>query len=573
MNLENSTSLLPHTTTKVSGRDSPLQPPLSPSLSPAPNAAPTAARIANKKIHAPSSKPKAAAASHPQHRQQLPTSIPRTTTSTLHFARASKTQPSDNVVRLATELVNQRNIGQYGLTAATVLRDQSSGAASSSNILQPENTSSPVSSGPPTSRPAHAWKPPEIGTSFVRPRLVPPDRKRSVGTSNIDSVFRIPAKRPRRLPPGWIDLGHIVPPQTLAQARPLANGVSPLFFSRSTRPSYMPTPSPNFSAAEPAGAMLTRLREEPDIVRTVKLPRGHASSSNLTKGQVTNTPGSVTSDTLSSLSGESRYLPPELRDLQGLSVVDLLEADERPTFIIDLAKSANSGPGPLKLSFVNAALRASQGIHELILQSTEDNIEFSRFKAWAVSFVRKQKSMDVNLPSLSYGGITWTCSTLSNRFRFVSGSASAVSMTPTSPEPPTRATSVLEERSRSLKPAHETHTPGRERALSDVDYFGDTQSDPPASTRRAQSEPRDLADLRPATPVVEFREPDTEHAETEFIQTHDWTRISDTSGKSPLSFFHIPFPQGGCKWLLPHIELACSSRHFLVFLQQSEVFI
>lgn len=464
-----------------------------------------------------------------------PTAIPRT----IHFARGgSSTQPSDNVVRLATELVQQRDqLGHYGLTAATVVRDQSAvGVFTQNPAVPPRN---PPSSAPPFSRPAHAWRPPESG-GYARPsrpsRPSRPHRKRSVDASNIDSNFAVPVKKPRRQPPGWIDLGHIVPPQTLAEALPLVNGISPLFFSSSSTSPSMPKRTPtNFGATEPAGAMLNRLREEQGVVRTVKLPKGHASSASPAKGYITSTPGSVGSDNASSKSGESRQLQPELRDLQGLSVIDLIEADERPTFIIDLSKPSNFGPGPLELLFVNAAVRASQHINELITQSTEGSSEFSRFKAWAVSFVKNHTPMDVCMPSLSYGGMIWTCSTLANRFRFISGSASAVSITPTSPVPPARASSILEQRAR-LTPTHESGTPGRERALSDLDYFGDAHLEPPPlnSSRRAQSEPRDLSDLRPVTPVVQ--ETDLDLMEGEPVQTFDWTRISDISGMLPSPF-------------------------------------
>lgn len=249
------------------------------------------------------------------------------------------------------------------------------------------------------------------------------------------------------------------------------------------------------------------------------------------------TPGSAASDSYSSRSGEMRHLPPELRELQGLSVIDLLEADERPTFIIDLASPANFGPGPLKIVFSNASLRASQGVHELLSQSTEYSSDFSRFKAWVVSFVKDKKSMETCLSSFTYGGISWTCSTLANRFRFISGNASAVSITPTSPAPPARASSILEQRSRGPTPSRDSLSPNtRDRALSDVDYFGDAHPEQNlAASRRAFSEPRDLSDIRPDTPVIPTSEDEAYGPEeiSGLVQTFDWTSIEDVSGKIP----------------------------------------
>lgn len=462
-----------------------------------------------------------------------------------HCPCGTNTQPSDDAVRLATQLVKQRGfqIGHYGLTAATAARDPSVvGAASSS----PVNTLSPVFlAAPSIYRPAHAWKPPEGQGLHLNPNLnlnlastsskSHPEKKRSLDPATQDS-FRPPAKKPRRLPPGRIDLGHIVPPKTLDDLS-MPDGVSPLFFSSSaTRPSMTGRP-PSFSNAGPSVAMLNRLRDESNVVRTVRLPKGHMSSASPARANSLSTPGSAGSDSLSSrASSDYRQVPAELRELQGLSVIDLLEADDRPTFVIDLSNAANFGPGPLKVLFMNASLRASQGVHELIKQSSDHSSESSRFKAWAVSFVRDSRPTDISLPSLSYGGITWTCATLANRFRFVSGSASAVSITPTSPAPPARASAILEQRSRRPTPTREP-TPGRERALSDLDYFGDAEPDSALlGGRRAHSEPRDYRDVRPDTPVNEVAGViDVDELHSDLPQTFDWTRIQDVSGMYSLS--------------------------------------
>lgn len=236
----------------------------------------------------------------------------------------------------------------------------------------------------------------------------------------------------------------------------------------------------------------------------------------------------------------SRLMSPEVQDLQGVGVIELLDHDERPTFIIDLMDSSNFGPGPLKVVWRNASLRAATGVNELISKTPEDSIDFSRFKAWAVSFVKDKRSMDVCLPSLSYGGISWTCSTVRNRFRFVSGNSAAVSITPTSPAPIARASSILEQRSQGQTPARDSQTPGRERALSDLDYFGDAEPDQGlVASRRAHSEPRDLRDMRPETPVVLTDDVYGLHDPLAALElaSFDWTRIVDTSGMTP----HLQF--------------------------------
>lgn len=449
--------------------------------------------------------------------------------------------PSEEAIRLAAQLVTGRgfDISRYGLTAAATVRDQSSVDVLASSVNGHPSASFSLAD-PPFRKPAQTWKPPD-SQGFVRPSLKLRPTKRTVEQGDLDDAFVTPAaKKPRRLPPGNLDLPEFAPPRT-PEDLPLSNGVSPLFFSNSST-KHMTGRPPSFSTPEPSGAMIHRLRDDPGTVRTVRLPRGHVSSASPARGQSMSTPGSCGSaESQSSSRGlDSRLMSPEIQDLQGVGVIELLDHDERPTFIIDLMDSSNFSPGPLKIVWRNASLKAATGVNELISKSPENNVEFSRFKAWVVSFVKEKRSMDVCLPSLSYGGISWTCSTVRNRFRFVSGNSAAVSITPTSPAPIARASSILEHRSQGQTPGRDSHTPGRERALSDLDYFGDAEPDQGlAASRRAHSEPRDLRDVRPDTPIVtteEAYESEDPLAALE-LASFDWTRIVDTSSMPP----HLQF--------------------------------
>lgn len=316
-------------------------------------------------------------------------------------------------------------------------------------------------------------------------------------------------------------------------------------------------------------AMLNRLRDEQSIVKTVKLAKGTASTASPARGHSLSTPTSTSSETHSSRSGDQRQVPAELRDLQGWSVLDLLEADERPTFIIDLANATSQDTGLLKIVFENASLRAAQEIHELINQNADVNLEFSKFKSWAISLVRDNQAMIVSLPSFSYGGICWTCSTLGNRFRFISGNSSAVSITPTSPAPPARAGYALDDQhSHSNLPPGDFMPPSRDRALSDSDYFGDADPSQNALVgRRAHSEPRTTDDMRPDTPIIPTREEIDEDMESDLTSTFDWTRIVDTSGNWPLC--SIEFPSRFSRSLL---EAPRASLHSALGLTQGSVY-
>lgn len=441
--------------------------------------------------------------------------------------------PSEEAVRLAAQLVTGRgfDISRYGLTAAATVRDQSGvDAAASVNRL---HSASFALAAPPFRKQAQPWKPPD-SQGFAIPIPKARRTKRPPDECHLDDAFVTPAaKKPRRLPPGSLDLPKLAPLRTLEDL-PLSNGVSPLFFSNSSS-KHMTGRPPSFSISEPSGAMIHPLRDEQDAVRTVRLPKGHISSASPARAQSMSTFSSGRSaESQSSHSLDGRFMSSELHDLQGVGVIELLDQDERPTFIIDLVGPSNFGPGPLNIIWRNAAMRAAVGVDELISKSAEDNVDFSRFKAWIVSFVKEKRSMDVCLPSLSYGGISWTCSTVRNRFRFVSGNSAAVSITPTSPAPIARASSILEQRSQVRTPSRDINTPGRERALSDLDYFGDAEPDQAlAASRRAHSEPRDLGDMRPETPIVSTEDVYDCDDALERPVSFDWTRIVDTSSMLP----------------------------------------
>lgn len=58
---------------------------------------------------------------------------------------------------------------------------------------------------------------------------------------------------------------------------------------------------------------------------------------------------------------ESRSAPTGRELLGTVGIVELLEQDERPTFIIDVANQDNYTPGgPLQIVFANASMRAHE---------------------------------------------------------------------------------------------------------------------------------------------------------------------------------------------------------------------
>ncbi len=179
--------------------------------------------------------------------------------------------------------------------------------------------------------------------------------------------------------------------------------------------------------------MLNQSREESGGITTLKLARGSINS--------VSPPRSV-STVGCWLSFGREHCPsnPDLEAdpallqlLDGVGVLELLEQDDRPTFIIDLENEANYSPGTLQILFTNASLRAYESILDMVMGKADLDSPgvvvhntFPEFKAWALSFVRNHESLDVCLPSFLYGGLTWTCSTLKKRLRVISGSSRAL---------------------------------------------------------------------------------------------------------------------------------------------------
>jgi len=105
--------------------------------------------------------------------------------------------------------------------------------------------------------------------------------------------------------------------------------------------------------------------------------------------------------------------------------------------------------------------------------------DFPEFKTWTLSFVKNNESLDICLPSFTYGGLSWTCSTLRKRIRIISGSGNSIA---------TGAGSSSGARSTSSGLSERTHRPtlisaARSSLASSSelgDYFGDAIQTPDA---------------------------------------------------------------------------------------------
>ncbi|KAH6651161.1 hypothetical protein F5144DRAFT_480235 [Chaetomium tenue] len=324
--------------------------------------------------------------------------------------------------------------------------------------------------------------------------------------------FGSPTKKPRLVAPGNLSL-----PSPLDETISAQSAVaSPLFFSNSprrllNRPPSFPTPEvvPSIMGGNEALGEVTTLR----------LPKGQVSVTSPARSS--GTPRSWSSTEFSSLSRspDGWPQPSVVQLLQGIGVVELLEEDERPTFIIDLNDPANFHPGPLHLLYANVALRTAPGLLQLLQLNQADprpSPEFSEFKAWAASLVGDKSGTAAVAQSAPYAGFPWTFSTLRRRFRIIRGYQNMTFNTVTSPSQTqaSRPSPAAEPLPTGPWPEERPISPG-ERS----DYFGRAEQRGP----RSHSEPRSRTGSTADTVIRSFD--DLALSSPPLHTTFDWTRI------------------------------------------------
>jgi signal transduction histidine kinase/CheY-like chemotaxis protein len=150
--------------------------------------------------------------------------------------------------------------------------------------------------------------------------------------------------------------------------------------------------------------------------------------------------------------------------LNSTGIAELLEQDERPTFIVDLGDANNYGEhSPLHLLYANPTLRSYDGLQNLCAgahppSSSPGQDTFLPFKVWLLSAAVNGESLNVCLPPFTYASLTWNCSTVRRRLRVLSGVFSP------------SASAALESTRRSLPPGQKGSN--SEVASEPTDYFG-----------------------------------------------------------------------------------------------------
>jgi hypothetical protein len=178
--------------------------------------------------------------------------------------------------------------------------------------------------------------------------------------------------------------------------------------------------------------MLSKTRGEEDGIKTVTLARGTFN------GLSPPGPASVAGGRGSERSNMPRTASPDARDkgdplrlLGSVGIVELLEQDTRPTFIVDIGDAANYAPeslATLQILFANSALRSSASTWALVAGTPPDYtpdetmvLAANQFRHWLLSTVIQGGSLETNISPVEHGGVIWSCYTLRKRLRVVSG--------------------------------------------------------------------------------------------------------------------------------------------------------
>jgi len=122
-----------------------------------------------------------------------------------------------------------------------------------------------------------------------------------------------------------------------------------------------------------------------------------------------------------------------LKLLNQIGITEILDHDDRPTFIVDLTDAANyTGGSSLHVLYANAILKTYPGLQEAISHNVDNGAESplapkvqSQFKAWALSARSGSDSFSQALPSFGTGYILWSGSTVRRKLRIIKGVLSA----------------------------------------------------------------------------------------------------------------------------------------------------
>lgn len=126
----------------------------------------------------------------------------------------------------------------------------------------------------------------------------------------------------------------------------------------------------------------------------------------------------------------SQMVTEAITDVNTIPMCELLDADSRPSFILDLDPDVETTPNSKILApvFYNSSLRSYESLREIMNGETTvsevglpETVTYEEFRTWAVSVTPHDASRDVWPTSFLFCGMIWTGCTVRRRFRTISG--------------------------------------------------------------------------------------------------------------------------------------------------------
>lgn len=172
-------------------------------------------------------------------------------------------------------------------------------------------------------------------------------------------------------------------------------------------------------------------------MRTVTLARGSFTGSPPGSRPIPRSRASVERHASRFDSPDSGESSESLRLLGQVGIVEVLENDDRPTFVVDLADGANYGVSDsVHVLYSNKILKAFPGMLDAVSGGTEDeslsplaNKLSQSLKTWVLSASPSPEPFRQTLSAVANGQVSWTSSTIRKRLRIVRGTFSTEAAT------------------------------------------------------------------------------------------------------------------------------------------------
>ena len=280
------------------------------------------------------------------------------------------------------------------------------------------------------------------------------------------------------------------------------------------------SPSVSFEAAE---TMLNRA-DELGGNRTTRLARGLPGSP--VSGRPSRVKSRQTSDqSVPTVRSSHRNNSLGTQTLEQIGIVELLQSDDRPVFVVDLEQNTDAAP----IIFTNNALKQRPSLFESIHGRVEDaallldaGVPYSDFKTWLFS---ENDTLGLS-SSFPFSNHVWKISTLRNKIRIVTGTPTHSSPTTDSSGRPSNLQKFHHLGSSSSNNTVRRATPDR---YGQPGYF-DVR---PGSTRKRIESPLNMQGLLTASMSEEDEESPLEVLSNGKVTSHGDSGMADLLASPP----------------------------------------